>query len=327
MGACVSKRSDEHSDINRKLRSVNDDSSDDLDDNQDKHHENNLSTEIVYDCGSANDIHCLSSESKGSRKNTSENHIDGIHNNKTVEISPFHQCWSIGCNKNGAQGNGTKHNVMHLKKMTTLPENININNIITGNCGSTYLICDNNTKLFVWGHNEYGSISMDISVIHSIIKVWNLFDNLPKIIMDLLLSYIDKIGSFKQSLKPCYIYNHSVKSLSSGIASFHKFLISSNNEIYGIGKNGWNQLGIMHNHRQRNIHHCVKINYFTRKNVILKQISTAAAYSIFLSNNGDLYSCGKGKYGGLGLGKNLSWTDGVKKIANLKCKIINIACG
>ena len=113
-----------------------------------------------------------SSDSKGSRKCTSESH-DTVHygnvnngnvysGNRMVQSLPYHGCWSIVCNKNGAQGNETKRNVMHLKKLTSLPENIGIDNIITGNCGPIYLVRDNNTKSFVWEHDEYGSISMVI---------------------------------------------------------------------------------------------------------------------------------------------------------------------
>ena len=149
MGACVTKSSDEHNDINRNLSSSINDEKDIADDNH-----LTYDTSTAIDHHSINDIRYLSSESTTSRKYTSESpdnvHCGSVNNgdiysgNQMVQSSPYHGCWSIGCNKNGAQGNGTKHNVMHLKKMTSLPENININNIITGNCGSTYLLCDNN---------------------------------------------------------------------------------------------------------------------------------------------------------------------------------------
>ena len=69
-------------------------------------------------------------------------------------------------------------------------------------------------------------------------KVWKSFRILPKIIIDLLSSFVDKIGSSKQSLKPCYIYNNCFKYSSSGISSFHKFLSLENNNCIELVKMG-----------------------------------------------------------------------------------------
>ena len=105
-----------------------------------------------------------------------------------------------------------------------------------------------------------------------------------------------------------------------------RFLLLDNNELYGIGKNGWNQLGISHGHNNRNIHHSVNIKYFEDRDIILKQIACSKTYSIFLSEKGKLYSCGKGKDGGLGLGK-MSWTESIQRITGLKQRILNVVCG
>eukprot|EP01083_Nonionella_stella_P169312 573870_1 len=242
--------------------------------------------------------------------------------------STYHCCWTIGCNKNGAQGNGTKHNnVSHLTKMTSLPNDIYIDDIITGNCGSTYLLCNGNHKLFVYGHNLYGSVSMDDHVILSITNVWNSYQSLDKYITALVTTFIGTISSLKQPLKPCYIYNKPIQWVSCGIAAFHKFMLSAKNELYAFGKNGWNQCGAYFDYDNRNTNHCIKIDYFQTRHTTLKQVACALTLSIFLDENGKLYSCGKCIDGGLGLGKMQSWAEDIQPLYTMTHRIVSIACG
>ena len=342
MGACATKSSHDFHDVKRRRKEsihiTNESSSEIQDENnlkeislRNERKINTSSGEIAYDTSTDYYIHDFNNNnyyrSSSIDKIEHRKYSSSKSDHKMVQLSPYHHLWSIGCNKNGAQGNGTKHNVLQPKKMTSLPDNISVNNMLTGNCGSTYLLCDD-TKLFVWGYNEYGSISMDNKVIENIIQIWSKYQQIPQNIIDILIKYIEKIDAFKQTLKPCCIYNdHWIKCLSKGITSFHRFLLLQNNELYGIGKNGWNQLGVKHDFDHRNLYHSVKINYFNKNGIVLKQIATSLTYTIFLSENGEIYSCGKSKNGGLGLGKNLSWLDGIQQIIGLKYKITSIACG
>eukprot|EP01084_Bolivina_argentea_P049726 91448_1 len=276
--------------------------------------------EIAYDTSTLTD-----NTSMDERKYTS---TDSEFSNKSPRKYPLiTTCWTIGCNKMGAQGNGAaRGNLLKVNKMTTLPENIRINNIISGNCGSTYLVCNNYNKLYVWGYNEYGSVAMNDIVIKKIIYLWSNYKLLSKHIFKLLIRFTEELPALTHPLKPVCINCNQMKHLSTGISAFHKFLLLNDNRLYAIGKNGWGQFGIKHN-EYRNINNCIKINYFQKNNINIKQIACSLTYSMFLTKSGQLFSCGKAIYGGLGLGKHIPWMHKITPINGLKHKIINVQCG
>merc|ERR1719362_34606 len=56
--------------------------------------------------------------------------------------------------------------------MNKLPNNIHINDIVTGCRGGTYILCNDNSDLIVFGYNESGQLSIDLQVVTTIIKSW-----------------------------------------------------------------------------------------------------------------------------------------------------------
>jgi len=101
---------------------------------------------------------------------------------------------------------------------------------------------------------------------------------------------------------------------------YHGFIIDVDNNVYGFGANQWGQLGLGHDDEVEGLH---LIEYF--KNIKIKQISCGNFHSLFLTDDGFIYSCGKNDHGQLG--SNLTstvWTP--IQISTLK-NCVTIAAG
>ena len=238
-----------------------------------------------------------------------------------VDMNQYHKCWSVGSNKNGQQGNKFNYNDIdqdnkRLMIMNKLPNNIFIDDIITGCWGSTYILCNDNRDLIVFGCNESGQLSIDFQVVAIIIKAWTkninpLFTNImiTKDIIILTEKYFDKklCWSFGSLLQPLKLENvgssspwmnnkndllkHKILFMSSGIPSHHKFIVtqdrlSGKDHLFGVGRNDHNQLGLSDKKTRDQF---TEIKYFTNISVELAQIHCSRDYTHFLSEKGKLY--------------------------------------
>ena len=216
-----------------------------------------------------------------------------------------------------------------LNIINKLPNNIYINNIIIGYNGSTYINYNKNNSLMVFGSNIYGELGIHNEIICMILHNWNI--NINYISND-IISLISKFGCSikickKNKFNPFIINNiYSIKHISNGISSSHKFIITNiNNKLYGVGKNNLNQLGIGIDNKNK--YNWTEILYFKYNNIKLKSIHCASTYSTFLSNNGKIYVCGYSRNGGLGI-KKKTLLKLITKINTLSTtKINNISCG
>eukprot|EP01084_Bolivina_argentea_P209527 356878_1 len=207
--------------------------------------------------------------------------------NTDISLPIYHECYSIGDNTFGQQGDNTTHKHSTLSKMDKLPTDIHINDIITKAYGSTYIICNNNSKLIVFGYNNYGQLGIGNHKLHILITIWSqkCFVN---DIANLICSFVRRLQDAYESnqLSPIAT-NKSIKLISYGIVSCHHFLLTQDNNLYGFGMNKYNQIL-----NPKNNNNFVEIEYFSQNNINLKQIQCALKSSVFLSDLGNVYVCG-----------------------------------
>ena len=113
---------------------------------------------------------------------------------------------------------------------------------------------------------------------------------------------------------------HIIKVSCGG---YHTIVIVENGELYGFGKGMFGQCGYGIP-EDTTIPKKVKFDY---KNIKIIDIKCGGEHSIFLTNDGKVYSCGHGYFGQLGLGnnKNVKAPILVQSLSNKK--VIEIAAG
>lgn len=95
--------------------------------------------------------------------------------------------------------------------------------------------------------------------------------------------------------------NVRIKQISAG--GHHTLILTSDGQVYSFGYGSHGQLG-----------HKNTLNYFEPKlvndlkNVQIEQVAAGWNHSIVLAKTGDIYVCGHGDYGQLGLGETVSKT-------------------
>eukprot|EP01084_Bolivina_argentea_P049728 91452_1 len=275
--------------------------------------------------------------------------------------------WSCGCNETGSHGNGSEKDIEVLKKMKYLPHHIKISTITSGKNGSTYILSNNNT-LMVCGHSTLGQLGIEYCdddrgftdlLIQSVFLIVNWW-NFPALFPPDLTSMIYEFSLYKNSNMarrifeernyfnlstlqyPIIVNNFKIKHISQGIEANHVFITTLKNEIYGAGDNEWNKIAgtkaigwkyhslvtnsLSDQTFKSKLIRWTKIDYFN--GISIKQIACSYSYTMFLTNNGQLYCRGSSHQGGLGLGMDITSTDKeiVPKI-ELNTNIKYVACG
>ena len=144
----------------------------------------------------------------------------------------------------------------------------------------------------------------------------------------------------------------SIKLISCGIAARHRFIITETDNVYGCGNDTFNQLGYQGSKRRHDLislvdaksnlinkplptsmdamskqKHWVKIDFFTENDIQLKQIESGYTTTIFLSEDGDIYTVGYSSYGNLGIGDKNNKLTKITRIFTIKTKISSISTG
>ena len=142
-------------------------------------------------------------------------------------------------------------------------------------------------------------------------------------------------GTTKDIQKPKkveYFIKHNLKVKKVSCGGYHTIVILDSDELFSFGKGIYGQCGYG---QQENISIPKKVyfnenqnlKYEKDKNIKITDIKCGGEHSLFLSSNNNLYVCGHGYLGQLGLGnnKNISTPIIVKSLTNKK--IIEIAAG
>ena len=142
-------------------------------------------------------------------------------------------------------------------------------------------------------------------------------------------------GTTKDIQKPKkveYFIKNNLKIKKVSCGGYHTIVISDTDELFSFGKGIYGQCGYG---QQENISTPKKVyfnenqnlKYENDKNIKISDIKCGGEHSLFLSSNNNLYVCGHGYLGQLGLGnnKNISTPIIVKSLTNKK--VIEIAAG
>eukprot|EP01084_Bolivina_argentea_P008931 16713_1 len=248
-------------------------------------------------------------------------------------MSTQYQYWSIGRNKYGDQCNGTTLPVTKLELIKSISNNpniqFNIQDIIIGNESSVYLVCNDQTRIIVCGNNSRGELGTIYYIINRIIYSYCPNISVPNDVIMLIDLFIDTHCELFKRLKcqtrPFIIDDYKIKHISSGIASNHRFILTKQNTLYAIGSNYALTLNKITN--KDNVYNFTEIKYFKDNKIILKEIACSWTHSLFLSENGKVYSCGQSNTGVLGLGDNINKSNGIQLMNINKIIITHIACG
>lgn len=149
-------------------------------------------------------------------------------------------------------------------------------------------------------------------------------NNTHNIITDQLYSL--KIVSKISYYMPDRFLKDKIKKIFGG--ETHTFTVLKDNTIFCNGNNGFGQLGL---HRSTSDNSLTSFINFSVQNLELskkiKKITCGYAYTMFLTKDGNVYSCGAGENGRLGLNSNVDVC--TPQLINFKenIKIIDIQCG
>eukprot|EP01084_Bolivina_argentea_P136694 240733_1 len=247
----------------------------------------------------------------------------------------YHECLSIGSNQNGQQMNMNlpENAILSLTTISRLQsENIFVENIVSGAGGSCYILCKNG-NLFVAGSNKYDELGITNQLIlEYIIYHWYKLKIIPNDIAILIIQFIppNKILYLSSPIlmNKSFRFKYKIKYISNGISSHHKFIQTQQNELYAIGCNDYDQLGLQDTNENEDysLLSFLKVDYFSNKNIQITKIECANSYSIFLNNTGDLFCCGYSRCGATGMCNNIS-TSFICRIKSICDKIKNISCG
>nr|XP_014095758.1 probable E3 ubiquitin-protein ligase HERC4 [Bactrocera oleae] len=259
----------------------------------------------------------------------------------TLFLTEDGKVYSSGSNDYGQLGH---------QQMTKRPQLISDlgNTVITDlSCGARHsLALSEWGQLYSWGHNDYGQLALPDSsdVIRS-----------PKIVKKLAAQTIIQISSgYNHSLaltncgalyawgsniygqlgiSPPNELAHStsprlVDSLLGIPIAFiacggnHSFIISKSGAVFGWGCNNCGQLGLndcTHRHFPTQLR--------TLRSLCVRYITCGEQYSVFLTNDGGVFTCGKGSHGQLGHGGNLNEVLPRKVSELMGSTITQISCG
>ncbi len=176
-------------------------------------------------------------------------------------------------------------NKLSLKTIPSKIEFFDDKNPVYAYCGPRHsaVICDNG-DLFTFGSGNWGVLGHgnETSISH----------NEPKLVE--------------------YFKKNNIKIKKTCLGDYHSLALSTDGSLYSWGFGGEKgYLGFFRRDPgalgQGDWKHCFtpkRINFFKENNIFIKDISCGVAHSIALSEDGKLYSFGRGAFGLLGTGSN-----------------------
>ena len=98
-----------------------------------------------------------------------------------------------------------------------------------------------------------------------------------------------------------------IKHVSAG--SYHVFAVTSDGITFGWGRNDFGQLGIG-TKKEAAVSKPVRLKHLQDKKIVMT--AAGEAHSLFLTDLGEIYSCGFNEFGELGIGEIATINHGKK---------------
>ncbi|XP_071455632.1 probable E3 ubiquitin-protein ligase HERC4 [Hetaerina americana] len=249
----------------------------------------------VYTCGS-NDYGQLGHD--GPRKRPEQ--VTALSNHKIMVISSggshslcaneWGQVFSWGCNLHGQLGHESITTSQHTPKIVRSLAAVNIVQLASGIAHT--LAIANNGDLYSWGSNTYGQLGIG-TVGEDVSK-----PQLVKSLAGIPLAFI-------------------------ACGGFHSFAVSKSGTVFGWGKNAFGQLGLSDCGVNKSFPSQLK----TLRTVGVKYISCGDDFSVFLTKDGGVFTCGLGSYGQLGHNSKTNEVLPRKVMELMGLEVTQISCG
>ncbi|CAH2001547.1 unnamed protein product [Acanthoscelides obtectus] len=248
----------------------------------------------LYSCGS-NDYGQLGHDQPRKRPHP----VEGLDNHPIANVAcgqahsmaldSWGQVHSWGCDRHGELGQNGSEEAQRLPKMVRALVKYHIVQICCGQRHSVALA--NSGEILTWGANDYGQLG---------VGQYSQMETTPILV---------------QSLK-------GVPITHIACGANHTFAVSKSGAVYGWGKNTRGQLGI--NDTQNKV---FPTQLRTLRNIRVRYISCGEEFSMFLTLDGGVFTCGAGMFGQLGHGSNCNEILPRQIVELMGSTITQIACG
>ena len=253
----------------------------------------------------------------------------------TLALSEHGEVFSWGWGQQGQLGHGQYSSLLRPTRISSFASS----KIVYISAGGIHSACiDENGSCYTWGSSSYGQLGLgekavqlnsvcipeiigftcngDAAVfvvqiscggmhtaavdVDGNIWCWGRADNGQTGTANWIYSYFPGI------VKPCKVKGFSRNARRVSCGAFHTMILTTDGKVFSMGREDYGMLGI--GSREDSLSGgsmCpTLIERLSDKRVT--DISCGGWHSILLTDSGDLYSCGKGEYGRLGVGDELS---------------------
>ncbi|KAJ9585786.1 hypothetical protein L9F63_002423 [Diploptera punctata] len=209
----------------------------------------------------------------------------------TLAVNEWGQVFSWGSDSYGQLGNGVGENE-NVQMNPKMVKSLATCNVVQITCGYNHcLALTNNGELYAWGSNSHGQLGLGTKV------------------------EVEKKPVLVRSLK-------GIPIAFIACGANHSFAVSRSGAVFGWGKNAFGQLGL--NDDVDKIFPC---QLKTLRTIKVKYVSCGEEFSVFLTKDGGVFTCGAGMYGQLGHG-SISNELLPRKIVELMGSVVTqISCG
>ncbi|XP_025423302.1 probable E3 ubiquitin-protein ligase HERC4 isoform X2 [Sipha flava] len=149
----------------------------------------------------------------------------------------------------------------------------------------------NHGELYTWGSNEFGQLGIDQGPVNV---------SKPTLVKSLI----------------------GLPILFIACGGYHSFVVSKSGAVFGWGKNDFGQLGLNH---KTNVSIPTELN--TIRTARVKYISAGEDFSVFLTYDGGVFTCGAGMYGQLGHGSFSNEIVPRKVLELMGSTVTQVTCG
>ncbi|XP_050562405.1 probable E3 ubiquitin-protein ligase HERC3 isoform X1 [Spodoptera frugiperda] len=207
----------------------------------------------------------------------------------SVAVDEWGQLFSWGSDSMGQLGSNLG---MHAQDKPKFVKVLATRNVIQVACGAYHSIAlTNNGDLFSWGANSYGQCGLGTMTNKEMI---------PQAITSLLGVPIAMIAC----------------------GSNHTFALSKSGAVFGWGKNTHGQLGLQDRENK-----CYPSHLKTLRNVKVCHIACGEDFTVFLTLDGGVFTCGTGEYGQTGHGTTKDELVPRKVMELMGSTVTQVACG
>lgn len=209
----------------------------------------------------------------------------------SMALTEWGQVLSWGDNECGQLGHASDQEVIQLPKIVRYLVSKTVVQIACGNNHSLALTCCG--ELYSWGSNIYGQLGV----------------NSP-----------NDLTHCNYPMRLTSLLGIPVAAIACG--GNHSFLISKSTAVFGWGRNNCGQLGL-----NDETNRAFPTQLKTLRTLGVRFVACGDEYSVFLTNEGGVFTCGAGAYGQLGHGFNSNEMLPRMVVELMGSTISQVACG